>query len=579
MKFNDTETRNLEENDARKEKILLALLPYWTPQIPPLGIACLKSFLQEHGYTVTTVDANVDGKLRKIYNTYFDILREYMSEKTKRGSFYNLGHDVLQNHMMAHLNYQDKKEYIELVKILVYQTFYQEIDENQVTRLNKVLDEFYACLGHYFLNLVERENPDVLGLSVYKGTIPASMFVSQLVRKKYPHIRTVMGGAVFAQTLVKGTTDFEYFLDKTKDYIDKLFIGEGEILFLKYLQKELAESQRVYTLQDIDKKTLDLASVSIPDFSDLDLDFYPNLSAYTSRSCPFQCSFCTETVYWGKYRKKKVTRIVEELTQLYQKHGSQLFLMCDSLLNPVALDLAMELITSDISIYWDGYLRVDKQVCDPDTALLWRQGGLYRARLGVESGSQHVLDLMDKKISVDQIKSAIINLANTGIKTTTYWVIGHPGETEEDFQKTLDIIEELKDYIYEAHCNPFGYYLNAQVDSDQWAQKHKSIPLYPVNSREMVVIQTWRLDCFPTREETYSRLRRAEELCDKLGIPNPFSLYDIHKGDDRWRKLHKNAVPSLMEFKKNSSSIVECKRTQRLHFAQNSIQDEMQLGF
>ena len=188
------------KSGAVKEKILLALLPYWTPQIPALGIACLKSFLQAHGYVVTTLDANVDKKLREIYNKYFDTLREYTFEKSKRGSFYNTGHDVLQNHMMAHLNVQDEKEYIELVKILVYKTFFQEVNDEQVIRLNHILDEFYARLEIFFLERLERENPGVVGLSVYKGTIPASLFVFQLVKRKYPHIRRLH----FAQNSIRG---------------------------------------------------------------------------------------------------------------------------------------------------------------------------------------------------------------------------------------------------------------------------------------------------------------------------------------------------------------------------------------
>ena len=72
-------------------------------------------------------------------------------------------------------------------------------------------------------------------------------------------------------------------------------------------------------------------------------------------------------------------------------HLSQLFLLTDSLLNPVMDDLSRELIAGDHSIYWDGYLRADASVCDPDRTIRWRQGGFYRARLGLESASPGVL--------------------------------------------------------------------------------------------------------------------------------------------------------------------------------------------
>jgi radical SAM superfamily enzyme YgiQ (UPF0313 family) len=121
--------------------------------------------------------------------------------------------------------------------------------------------------------------------------------------------------------------------------------------------------------------------------------------------------------------------------------------MSDSLLDPIVTDLANELVNSDTAMYWDGYIRADQAASDEDKVFLWRRGGLYRARLGIESGSPHVLELMNKKITPVQIRTALTNLARVGIKTSTYWVIGFPGETEEDFQQTLDILEELKEEI------------------------------------------------------------------------------------------------------------------------------------
>lgn len=101
---------------------------------------------------------------------------------------------------------------------------------------------------------------------------------------------------------------------KTQHYIDKIIVGEGEILLLKLLSGELAESQRVFTAKDIDYEMLNLDSADIPDFSGLQLEYYPYLSFYTSRSCPFQCGFCSETLQWGKYRKKQPENIVRQIT-------------------------------------------------------------------------------------------------------------------------------------------------------------------------------------------------------------------------------------------------------------------------
>lgn len=557
------------------KKILLGLLPFWTPLIPPMGISCIKSFLREHGYAVKTFDANIEEKFREIYEQYFVNLREYVPEN-KRGNFYNIGHDLLQNHMMAHINYENEMEYIELVKIMVFKNYFCKVDDQNIRELNKIIDRFYNELGKYILDLLEKEKPEVLGLSVYRGTLPASLYVLKLTRQNFPHIKTVMGGGIFSQELDFASENLKYLLGKTpySDYIDKILIGEGEILFLKYLQGELNQSQRIYSLKDIDNQVLDLTSLDLPDFSDFECHHYPYIPAYTSRSCPFQCSFCAETIYWGKYRKKNSRQVVEEMRKLSGKHNHRLFLMCDSLLNPIITDLARQLANLDVSLYWDGYLRVDQQACDVEKAFLWRRGGFYRARLGVESGSPKVLGLMEKKITLDQIKKVISNLADAGIKTTTYWIIGHPGETEEDFQQTMDLVEKLKDEIYEAECNPFRYFMTGQVNSAAWAKTNKRIPLYPKNARNLLIVQTWDLDAEPLREEVNERIIRFVEHCSSLGIPNPYSLHDIYKADERWEKLHKNAVPSLLKLSEGSVSIDETKYVKQLLVLQNKFHDE-----
>lgn len=575
-----------------KQKILLLLLPFWTPLIPPMGLACLKSFLQYHGYDVTAVDTNVEEPSRNIYDTYFNILKENIPGE-KQGNFYNIGIDVLQNHMSAHLNMyyknnskeagkisdNEKKEYVQLIKTVIKRNFFCQVDDTRIHQLDRVIADFYLFLDRYLMELLEKEKPGVLGISIYKGTFAASLFAFRRTRERFPHIKTVMGGGIFADQLAMGSPNFLYFLEQTP-YIDKIIVGEGELLFLKLLRGECPGSQRVYTFNDINGEIMDLSSAPLPDFSDFQIVHYPQLASYTSRSCPFQCGFCAETINWGKYRRKRVSRVVEELALLFRTHGSQLYLMSDSLLNPIVNQLSNELLNSDITVYWDGYLRADQQACDEENAFLWRRGGLYRARLGIESGSPRILQSMNKGIKPAQIRTTLSNLARSGIKTSTYWVIGYPGETEADFQDTLDIIEELKDDIYEAECNPFRFYLSGQVQSSQWTEKNKSVPLYPGSAQELLILQTWVLeDPFTTREALYRRLNRFVEHCNSLGIPNPYSWPDIHKADERWKKLHSNAVPPLVTFRDANVYIDECKKVERVLNAKKVLKEDGDFDF
>jgi hypothetical protein len=179
---------------------------------------------------------------------------------------------------------------------------------------------------------------------------------------------------------------------------------------------------------------------------------------------------------------------------------------------------------------------------------------------------------MNKRITTEQSGQALSSLAAAGIKTATLWLIGFPGETEADFQQTLDFLEENKDNIYDAEGTPFWYYLSGQSLGSEWARK-PSFPLYPDWARDMLMLRTWVLDCPPSREVTYQRLNRFIQHLKKLGIPNPYSLNDICAADKRWKELHKNAVPSVFEFN-TTTYIDECKSIQQFHMIESSVEDE-----
>lgn len=552
----------IHENDT----ILLVLMPFWDPQIPPVGLAALKGFLRAHRFRVKTVDANVEAAFRDLYNRYFDSIRNYIPEE-KRRHLLNIGIDVLRNHSMAYLNRLGNPGYEKTVGDILYNTFYCDIPGELIQELHSVMEAYFAELEIYILRLLEREKPAVLGLSVYSGTLPASLFAFKLTKERYPHITTVMGGGIFSSELALDSLNFDLFRENTP-YIDKIIVGEGERLFLELLKGELPEEQKVFTLEDIGGETFDISAAEVPDFGDYDLQYYTQMANYTSRSCPFQCKFCVETVYWGKYRKKSGQQIFRELSHLYETYGHQLFLMCDSLLNPIAGDLSRAFVDSQLCLYWGGYLRADVK-CTPENTLLWRKGGLYRARLGLESGSQRILDAMNKKITLEQVKNAVHNIANAGIKTTTMWVIGFPGETEEDFRQTLRLIEEMQNDIYEADCNPFWYFGGGQVNSADWSREKKTVPLYP-GAENLLMLQTWLLDTEPARETRYDRVNRFIEHCRKLGIPNPYTLSEVRQADERWKRIHKNAVPSLLDLQDKNKYIDESKNTKNILYAENT---------
>jgi radical SAM superfamily enzyme YgiQ (UPF0313 family) len=510
-----------------------------------MGMACLKSYLQDCGHNVTAIDMMAELEIKEAAYKYLDTLKKFIP-LFRQAYFFNVGIDVLKNHFMAHINHTDAAKYNELVKTIVYNNYYVSIDDNQVNRLNQIVTDLFTKEKKYLLYLLEKEKPTVVGISVYRGTDASSLFAFRLIKENYPHIKTMMGGAIFSQELIPNTPNFELFLEKTP-YIDHIVIGEGEILFHKILAGELPGNKKVYTSADIKDEIIDLSAIALPDFSDFDLAKYPLIPSYTSRGCVYHCSFCTEASFWKKYRHKNVQKIVSDLELYAKKYQRRIFVLTDCLINPVVTALAREMIARDLAIYWDVYLKVDQHVCDPEYALLWRRGGFYRARLGIETGSQRVLDLMDKRITVEQSKTALASLASVGIKTTTYWAVGHPGETEADFQATLDFLSEMQDDIYEAEADPFRYFYAGQGSSNTWAGEYGHSLVYPEEAADMLLVKTWTLNAEPQREEIYNRLCRFKDHCRKLGITNLDSVSEIYNSDERWKSLHKNAVPTFIE--------------------------------
>jgi hypothetical protein len=557
------------------KKILLALLPFWTPLIPPQGICRLKGFLQSHGYQVTTVDANTDPGLKNLYDRYFAVLKRHIPAD-HLGNLYNIGNDVWRDHMMAHLHQADTRAYLDLARLIVERTFYHRLGDDVLAQLAQVLESFYARLAEFWGQVLERERPDVLGVSTYRDTLAASLFALRQAKRWRPDLLTVMGGTVFATILPLGSPNLAYFLEQSQDCLDKLIVGPGEELFLKLLKGELPAGQRLFSRAGLPGPVLRVP-VEMLDYSDLDLAPYYYQAAAGSYSCPNRCSFCNAASYLGEYQERDPAHTVRDMIGLQERYGIQLFYMQDSLLNGVIDGLAQRFLDCPASLYWDGYLRVEDAAADPERVHRWRRGGFYRARMGVESGSQRVLDLMGKRITVEQSRRTIRALAQAGIKTTAYMVIGHPGESEDDFQRTLDLMEELQDDIWEAESNPFTYFYSGQPQDDQWQGLRRL--LFPESAREMLVSQTWILDCQPSRQEMFKRVNRFVGLCQRLGIATPWSLHEVQKSDQRWRRLHRNAVPATMDFIARDRYLDECKSASMLRPAQAPVADQSDFDF
>ena len=197
------------------KKVLLGLMPYWDPLIPPVGIATLKGYVEPHGFDVSICDLIVEKVFQDLYNSYFTLMKDVVPVDN-RGNFYNMGHNVLQDHMMAHINKTNDKDYIELVRMMIACEFSVQVEEARILELNAIIMDIFENLENRISAILDKEAPDVLGLTCYKGTLPASLFAFRLAKKRYPGILNVMGGSVFSTTLTVDSTNYQMILDETQ---------------------------------------------------------------------------------------------------------------------------------------------------------------------------------------------------------------------------------------------------------------------------------------------------------------------------------------------------------------------------
>ena len=533
-------SKSVQTSKTEKGKILLVKPPYFTPWTPPLGIAILKSFLEQNGYAVKCLDLNVEPELWGMHHQYFSTIQSLEDVSVNDG--YSKLWWILQAHMLAYTNGADAGA---CVRVLEQVIPLYGISHNQqvLDTLISLVESFFNRLD-YLLNQIDLSGYRVVGASTYTTSLAASLFILKKIKKEHPQIKTVMGGGVFADDLALGSDNLTTLVEEYP-CVDHVVLGEGEMLFLKLLDGELG-GRRVVSLSDLQGKGLEMKDVPTPDFSDLDFNNYYHLTIEGARSCPFQCSFCSETIQWGQYRKKPTKVFVDQVMELVERHHDGSFFMGDSLMNPYLQDFARELIERKAQVFYDGYLRADKPVTNRDRTKFWARSGLFRVRLGIESASARVLGAMDKMTTPKVIADVLKSLASAGIRTTTYWIVGFPGETEEDFQETLDFIEEHHRYIYELEAHPYYYYPYGQVGS----RLYQCRSLYPEEVTSVTKFKVWEvIDANPPREVKYERLRRLSKMASSLGLPNIYTMAERYQAEDRWHSLYPLAADVYKDHK------------------------------
>ncbi|MBU2497500.1 MAG: radical SAM protein [Proteobacteria bacterium] len=289
------------------------------------------------------------------------------------------------------------------------------------------------------------KRPDVIGFSILHANRWGGIEIARTAKELDPTVKIVFGG-------IGATFLWEHLLKHFPE-IDFVVLGEGDFTFLnliKHLGKE--KEGRIEDIKGIAYR--ENGKIERTEEAEYlrDLDTLPIPARYfeyrhvsSSRGCPWNCTFCGSPGFWGRrLRFRSAEHFVEELEILYQK-GVTFFYFSDdtfAMNHQRVIEICQRIIDRGLAITWYAISRVDDV---NEEVLSWmRKAGCIQISYGVESGSEKIRDLLNKKIDSRQIKKAFSLTTKYGILARAYFIYGSPGETWETIQETLDLIREIK---------------------------------------------------------------------------------------------------------------------------------------
>lgn len=401
-----------DKNNIKNSDILLVIPPPFFIKMPHIGVAYLSSFLTHKGLKVSFFDLSL-----KLHNN--------TSEELKR--FWHV--DCVNSFFQSE------------IADMIFRNFKDEI--------SKFVEEFLAT------------DTKVIGFSVNMISIYLTNQIAKMIKKRDPHRLIIFGGP--------GTFS-EHPRDQIKpSFADIYVIGEGEftlfnILAAYYSKRKICNAAGILLAKDLGKQQpllplsiQNLDAIPFPTFSEFNLkeynqgyDYKP-LPLLLSRGCIKRCAYCIDYLMWPKYRFRSPAHIMNEIKYHVQNNNTKAFefndLTCNGNLRQLS-GLCDLIIDSGLKFNWVSYAIIRK---DMDFKLLekMKKAGCHTLIYGVENGSDRILHKMGKDYTAKEASEVIQNTYKAGICTNINIIVGFPGETEEDFNQTIEFIRQNMDYISE----------------------------------------------------------------------------------------------------------------------------------
>lgn len=309
--------------------------------------------------------------------------------------------------------------------------------------------------------ILKKEAFELIGMSAFTNTIEDTHKTVRFCKEALPETKIVVGG-IHATVLPQQT------MEECQD-IDYLIVGEGELTMdelLEQLQRKKPTFEKVAGLCFRTKKgeivingkrevIADLGSLPMPAYHLLNMSKYvphptqykvlPSFPVIAQRGCPFNCAFCgAHFVHGRRLRSKPVDNLISEIEFLISRYKAKGIHFQDSTFTvdrEYVVEFCREVIRKNLHFKWDINTRID--CVDEKLLLLMKRAGLWMINFGLESGNQSSLDLLNKKITLLQVKKTIEMVRRQKIVTFSTWILGLPGEDEKMVKKTIAFAKEV----------------------------------------------------------------------------------------------------------------------------------------
>jgi len=319
----------------------------------------------------------------------------------------------------------------------------------------KVFDGTFATFEGMRADL-RAYRPDIVGLSTMVGLTRNTLRLAERVRADLPDCLIVAGGPLPT-----------VFPARYTEHVDAVFRGEADVSFPRFCVDYIA---RAASPADLGELALDgyaglfvqadglhvdnpvvhhgereLASFPLPDRSDFDHAAYQRewqrasgckvTSLLATLGCPHTCDFCSRPVFGDVVRHRDLDTVFAEIDQIRGLGYDSLWIADDTFtLDATYLEAFCRRIAG-LSMTWSCLSRADG--IDLPTMRLMKEAGCWRVYLGLESGSQATLDLMRKRITVEQGVRTTRLYREAGIEVAAFFIVGYPGETVASIEDTF----------------------------------------------------------------------------------------------------------------------------------------------